>query len=93
MNITFPSDELERVFERVVARTLALLEQQRAELPEEIMSEQEVARYLRVKPHVVRDERLRGRLHGSKVGRYMRYRRADVLAYLLARRAGGDGGA
>jgi hypothetical protein len=52
-------------------------------------SEEEAARLLGVNAHVLRDERRRGRIQASQVvGRRIRYIRADLLAYLQARRVG-----
>ena len=55
MDISLSSDELRPLVQQVVAETLAIVESERAELPEAVMSEAEVARMLRVKPHVIGD--------------------------------------
>jgi hypothetical protein len=53
-------------------------------------SEEEAARLLGLEPHVLRDERRRGRIGASCiVGRRIRYTRQDLLDYLAARRTVG----
>jgi len=52
-------------------------------------SEEEAARLLGLEPHVLRDERRRGRIAASQiVGRRIRYTRQDLVDYLASRRAG-----
>jgi hypothetical protein len=71
----------------IVREVAAELERERATLdiaPERLAySESEAADLLGLKPHVLRDERLRGRIgHTKIVGGRIRYRREDLLAYL-----------
>src|SRR5262249_41369695 len=57
-------------------------------------SEPEAARLLGLEPHVLADERRRGRIGASQVvGRRIRYTREDLAAYLAGRRLNGKGGA
>jgi hypothetical protein len=52
-------------------------------------SEEEAARLLGLEPHVLRDERRRGRIAASQiVGRRIRYTRQDLVDYLAGRRVG-----
>jgi excisionase family DNA binding protein len=49
---------------------------------EELLTEDEVAQWLRVTPRMVRRLRAERRLKYLKVGRYVRFRPADVEEYL-----------
>jgi hypothetical protein len=50
-------------------------------------SESEAAALLGLQPHVLRDERRRGRIGASSiVGRRIRYTRDDLVQYLASRR-------
>jgi hypothetical protein len=73
---------------QVVEQTLAALEGDRARLGDKLCySEEEAADLLVLEPHVLRDERRRGRITASRiVGRRLRYLRQDLLDYLLSRR-------
>ena len=52
------------------------------------LSEEQAAQLIGVRPHVLRDERLRGKIKASQiVGRRTRYLRSDLLNYLAGRRA------
>lgn len=88
MKIEIDPESLEPFIGRVVAETVSRLEESRAALPEErTYSEAEAARYLRVEPWVLRDERRRGRIQASKImGKRIRYLRNDLIAYMLGRR-------
>lgn len=46
------------------------------------ISEAEAAELLDVKPHVLRDCRLRGEIHARKVGKEFRYLRDDLVRFL-----------
>jgi hypothetical protein len=85
---------LRPVIEAVVSEVLAQLEGARAALPDGRLcySEEEAARLLGLEPHVLRDERRRGRIIASSiVGRRIRYTRDDLVSYLMARRVGANG--
>src|SRR5438105_4997953 len=80
---------LRPIISAAVAEVLAQTATQAARIPADAIcfTEEEAARLLRLEPHVLRDERLRGRIDASQiVGRRVRYTRADLLAYLQARR-------
>jgi Helix-turn-helix domain len=74
----------------IVTEVLAQIEADRQMLPENgklCYSEAEAAALLGVEPHVLRDERRRGRIGASQiVGRRIKYTKADLLAYLAERR-------
>lgn len=83
---------LRPIIEAVVAEVLVRLEERLAALGQDdrlCYSEEEAAGLLGLEPHVLRDERRRGRIGASQiVGRRVRYTRADLVAYLTARRVG-----
>ena len=72
----------------VVRETIEQLETERAPLGQRVaFSETEAAELLGLEPHVLRDERRRGRIGASQVaGRRVRYTRQDLLDYLCDRR-------
>jgi hypothetical protein len=83
-------DALRPLISEIVAEAVRQLEAARAEIPEGRLafSEEEAARLLGLQPHVLRDERRRGRIAASSiVGRRIRYTREDLMSYLLVRRA------
>jgi hypothetical protein len=84
----FDPESLEPVIRQVVEETLVRLESERARLDGKLAySEEEAARLLGLAVHVLRDERLRGRITASQiVGKRIRYMREDLIAYLLGRR-------
>jgi len=80
---------LDSLIASVVERTLAQVDADRAKVDagQLCYSEEEAARLLFLEPHVLGDERRRGRIAASQiVGRRIRYTRDDLLAYLAARR-------
>jgi hypothetical protein len=79
---------LRPLIESVVEATVSRLEAARTALDGKLAySEEEAARLLGLEPHVLRDERRRGKITASKiVGRRIRYLREDLTAYLLGRR-------
>jgi Helix-turn-helix domain len=89
MQITLSPDDLEPLVERVVERVLARIESQREAIGNKLaFDEAEAAGLLGLEPHVLRDERRRGRIVASRiVGRRIRYERASLLKYLADRRA------
>lgn len=88
LRLHMPPDALRPLIEEVVAEVLARLETVRPTLDGRLgFSEEEAARLLSLQPHVLRDERLRGRIRASHiVGRRVRYLREDLIGYLLQRR-------
>jgi hypothetical protein len=88
LSINLDPEALTPLVEMVVQTTLARLEAVRTALDGKLAySEEEAARLLGLEPHVLRDERRRGKITASKiVGRRIRYLREDLTAYLLGRR-------
>jgi hypothetical protein len=82
-------DQLRPLISEIVELTLERLDQARATLPADRLaySEAEAAALLGLEQHVLRDERLRGRIQASQVvGRRIRYTREDLISYLSGRR-------
>lgn len=88
MNVTFTLDDLRPLVVAVVAQTVATLAADSSAIGDRIaIPEAEAARLLSLEPHVLRDERLRGRIGASQVvGRRILYSRQDLLDYLAGRR-------
>jgi hypothetical protein len=86
VNLSIDPEALRPLIAEVVAQTLAALDADRGRLA---YSEAEAARMLGLNPHQLRDERLRGRITATQiVGKRIRYTKADLQAYLDARRTG-----
>ena len=73
---------------QIVTEAQAALEADRTRLDgQEVYTESEAARWLRLADHQLRDERRRGRIAASRiVGGKIRYTRADLIQYLAQRR-------
>ena len=79
MQLEFSTADLDQIAELVAQKILARLEpREKAEL----MTEREVAEMARVEVHTIRDARRRKELKFFRVGRYPRFRPADVQAWL-----------
>src|SRR4051794_6950105 len=88
-SLAIDPEALRPLIAAVVAEAVAQLGHAQAALPDGKLaySEQEAARLLGLNEHQLRDERLRGRIRASAiVGRRIRYRREDLVAYLAERR-------
>jgi len=91
MKVIFEEVELRPLIEKVVAETLAKIEFDRMKLGDRIaFTEPEAAALLGVRPHVLRDARLRGEIAASKAGKRLLYTR-DALLRFLSRNASGRG--
>lgn len=89
ISFSFPPEAVKPLVEQVVAEAVERLAANNAALPDGRLaySEEEAARLLSLGPHVLRDERRRGRIGASAiVGRRIRYTRDDLLNYLQGRR-------
>lgn len=88
MKVAFDADDLGPLVEAVVSKVLARVETARARLDDRLAySEAEAARLLGLKPHQLRDARLRHEVTASKIaGRRIRYTRDDLLRYLASNR-------
>lgn len=83
MEIRLDPDELRPVVETVVAEMLARFERTNGKVA---YTEEEAAALIGVPATTLRDERLRGRVEASLVGRKVRYTRQQLLDYLTRRR-------
>jgi hypothetical protein len=90
LKLTLDTAALRPLIVEVVRETLAQAEADRATVAGPLCySEEEAARLLGIEPHVLRDERRRGRIQASQIAcRRVRYLPADLAAYLAARRIG-----
>ena len=88
MQFVFDPAELAPIIEATVLEVMARIRDDETALGDRLaFSEQEAARLLSLESHQLRDERLRGRIAASRcVGRRIRYRREDLIAYLARHR-------
>jgi len=88
VQLTITPDDLRPLVEAIVAQTVASLAADSAAIGDRLaIPEAEAARLISLEPHVLRDERLRGRIGASQVvGRRILYSRQDLLDYLAGRR-------
>lgn len=87
LNLSFSEADLRPLVEFVVSIALDRLETDRRRLGDKLaFSEPEAAALLGVRPHVLRDARLRGEIPASRVGRRIRYERDELLRYLRKQR-------
>jgi hypothetical protein len=94
MPFIFDARELRPVVKMVVEEVLRQAKSDQAKLDGNKLafSEEEAARLLDIEPHVLRDERRRGKIKASQiVGRRIRYMQSDLLDYMLSRRYGEGG--
>ena len=82
MHLNLNPEELKPIVQAVVAQLHELLEDNDDRIA---FSEEEAAAMLGVPATTLRDERLRGRVKGSNVGRKIRYTRQQILDYLASR--------
>jgi len=82
MQIQLDPDDLRPIVESVVAELNAQFD---ADSDRLAYSEEDAAGLLGVPATTLRDERLRGRVEASMVGRKVRYTRAHLLDYLARR--------
>ena len=89
MNLSLDASDLRPIVKAVVEETLATIRDNAAILDGERLafSEAEAASALGVRPHVLRDCRLRGEIIATKVGGRLAYERAELLRYLASGRA------
>jgi hypothetical protein len=92
LSLQLGPDALRPLISEIVREVMQQLEAARARVPDGRLawSEEEAARLLGLEPHVLRDERRRGRIAASSiVGRRIRYTREDLVSYLMGRRLSG----
>jgi hypothetical protein len=89
MNLQVAPDDLRPLVQTIVAETLQAIRDNAATLDGARLaySEPEAAAALGVKPHVLRDARLRGEILPTKCGGRIAYERSELLRYLAAGRA------
>lgn len=86
MNISFSEADLRPLIETIVAATLARLESEREGTGDRLAyTEPEAAALLGIRPHVLRDARLRGEIAASRVGKRLLYEKAELLRLLRGR--------
>lgn len=83
MQIQLDPEDLKPIIETVVADVIERFDTGEQRLA---FSEEEAAAMLGVNSTTLRDERLRGRVEASTVGRKIRYTRQNLLDYLARRR-------
>ena len=83
MRIEFDPEALKPLIETIVLEVIARIDKGDDRLA---FDEAEAAAMLGVTKTTLRDERLRGRVNASLVGRKVRYSRNDLLEYLANRR-------
>lgn len=89
MKIDFDVFDLRPMIEQVVAETITQLDKDRAKLGGRIaFSEPEAAATLGIQRHALRDARLRGEVHASRIGKRVVYARENLLALLARNRLG-----
>ncbi|MCH8042804.1 MAG: helix-turn-helix domain-containing protein [Planctomycetes bacterium] len=87
MQLAFDEGDLRPLVEMIVAATLERLEAQRQKLSGKLAyPAPEAAALLGVRPHVLRDARLRGEITGSRVGKRILYAHDELLAFLRRQR-------
>ena len=87
MNLSFDESTLRPLVELVVAAALEQLDAQRQQVGGKLAyTEPEAAALLCLRPHVLRDARLRGEIAGSRVGKRILYEHAELLRFLRSRR-------
>ena len=83
MKLEFPAEEIRPLIETIVLEVMARIDMADDRLA---FDEIEAAAMLGVTKTTLRDERLRGRVNASLVGRKVRYTQQDLLEYLANRR-------
>lgn len=87
MKLSFDEADLRPVIEKIVSATLLQLQAEDAKLGGKIaFTEPEAAAILSIRPHVLRDARLRGEISGSRVGKRILYEREELLRFLRQQR-------
>lgn len=87
MKFSFDEAELRPLIEQVVSAALSKLQADESRLGGKIaFTESEAAAFLSIRPHVLRDARLRGEILGSRVGKRILYERDELLRFLRQQR-------
>jgi hypothetical protein len=90
-SLVLDTEALGPLVRQIVAEVLGQMGQAKATIPEKLaFPEAEAARLLSLRPHQLRDERLRGRIRASAgPGRKVLYVRQGLVDYLVSRRQEG----
>jgi hypothetical protein len=87
MKLSFDEADLRPVIEQIVAATLVQIQSDEAKLADRLAyTEPQAAAILGIRPHVLRDARLRGEISGSRVGKRILYERDELLRFLRQQR-------
>ena len=83
MKIDFESTDLRPLIRAVAAEVLEQLDAERTKLNGHLaFSERQAAELVGIPTHSLRDLRLRGEIHGSRLGRRIVYRRDELMKLL-----------
>lgn len=84
MQLVIDDSDLKTLVEQVVGQALSRAQSLRNGTTERLgYTEPEAASLLGIKPHVLRDSRLRGEVHATRVGKKMLYSRAELERLLM----------
>ena len=87
MKLSFDEADLRPVIQQIVAATLVQIQSDEAKLGDRLAyTEPQAAAILGIRPHVLRDARLRGEISGSRVGKRILYERDELLRFLRQQR-------
>ena len=87
-HLDLDSDDVRPLIERTVEETIRRIEADNAKIGGQLgYPEPEAAALLGLKPHVLRDCRLRGEISASKVGKRLIYTAEELKAFLRRMRA------
>jgi|GEM_PF-5171232 len=89
MQLTFAESDLERLAELIAAKITERLPAAKSD--DTLLTEAEAAASCRVRTHTIRDARRRGVLQCSRAGRFPRYSREQLAAWLRGENAGKTG--
>jgi len=87
MKLSFDEADLRPLIEQIVCAALAQLQADQGRFGDRIaFTEPEAAALLSLRPHVLRDARLRGEISGARVGKRILYERDELLRFLHRQR-------
>jgi hypothetical protein len=87
MKLSFDEADLRPLIEQVVSAAFSQLQADQGQLGQKIaFTEPEAAALLSLRPHVLRDARLRGEIAGARVGKRILYQRDELLRFLHRQR-------
>jgi hypothetical protein len=87
MKVSFDEADLRPLIEQIVSAAFAQLQADEVAFGDKLaFTEPEAAAVLSLRPHVLRDARLRGEISGSRVGKRILYERNELLRFLQRQR-------